>query len=123
VTAMTARLAENTENTEETENEDAYYVVIPDDVWQHEPEEPEVTEEEDLEVYDEDLYYLDREPKPLSFGAVTGVGGVSGSLAFGLLTGAVVGSPAGLAAGLAAGIFGGLMGRSVAEEFYDRRHN
>ncbi|SDY98317.1 hypothetical protein SAMN05421504_108120 [Amycolatopsis xylanica] len=112
---MTAALDERPED-------DTYYLVIPEDVWLNQtPELPDPPEEP--EVYEEDFYYLEQARKPLSLAACTGLGGASGSLAFGIATGAVIASPVGMVAGIAAGIFGGLMGSSLAEELYDRKHS
>jgi hypothetical protein len=99
--------------------EDAYYIVIPDQVWfgQKAPVEARERGEEDSETY----YLPPLEPRaPLSLGAVTGIGGVSGSVVFGVVAGALATSPVGLVIGVAAGIFGGLMGSSLAEEIHDR---
>ncbi len=96
------------------------YLVIPDDIWLHQAPSISDTEEKAERVeYD---YYLEHEDKPISRGTVTGLGGGTASLVFGVTTGLVVATPVGIAIGVAAGIFGGLMGRSLAEEFYDRRH-
>jgi len=99
--------------------EDAYYIVIPDRVWfgQKAP----VAEPEHREEATETYYLPPLEPRqPLSLGAVTGIGGVSGSLVFGVVAGALATTPIGLVVGVAAGIFGGLMGSSLAEEIHDR---
>ncbi len=99
--------------------EDAYYIVIPDQVWfgQKAPAEVRERSEETAETY----YLPPLEPRPpLSLGAITGLGGVSGSLVFGVVAGALATSPAGLVVGVAAGVFGGLMGSSLAEEIHDR---
>ncbi len=94
------------------------YIVIPQDVWEDQvPPLPPVEEEETV-----DDGFLECEPKPLSLGAYTGLGGASGSLAFGIAAGALVTSPIGLVIGVAAGVFGGLMGHSLAEELYERKH-
>lgn len=104
------------------DEQDTYYLVIPEDVWLDQtPDVPEP--EEEVEVYEEDFYHLDRAGKPLSLATFTGLGGASGSLAFGVVTGVLVTSPVGLVVGIAAGIFGGLMGSSLAEELYDRKHS
>jgi hypothetical protein len=107
----------------EQEDADLRYLVVPEHIWQREAapvtEEPQSVE--DTELYEEDLYYLESEAKPLSLTAFTGLGGAAGSILFGVAAGAVAASPVGLVAGVAAGIFGGLMGRSVAEEFYARK--
>ncbi|WP_370947147.1 hypothetical protein AB5J62_06220 [Amycolatopsis sp. cg5] len=113
---MTAALDERPED-------DTYYLLIPEEVWLHQtPDLPEPEEPEDLED-EEDFYYLEQERKPLSLATFTGLGGASGSLAFGVATGAVIASPVGMVVGIAAGIFGGLMGSSLAEELYDRKHS
>lgn len=95
------------------------YLVIPEEAWLNQrPSTPDT--EDDVRVeYD---YYLQHEEKPLSKSAVTGFGGGTASLVFGVTTGLVIATPVGIAVGVAAGIFGGLMGRSLAEEFYERRH-
>lgn len=95
------------------------YLVIPDEVWLN--QSPSTSDTEEIEQVEYD-YYLEHEEKPLSKSAVTGLGGGTASLVFGVATGLVIASPVGIAVGVAAGIFGGLMGRSLAEEFYDRRH-
>ncbi|HET6706638.1 hypothetical protein [Amycolatopsis sp.] len=100
--------------------EDAYYIVIPRQAWFGQKSPAEVPERS--EDVSETYYLPPLEPRPpLSLGAVTGIGGVSGSLVFGVVTGALATSPLGLAIGVAAGIFGGLMGSSLAEEIHDRR--
>jgi hypothetical protein len=106
---------------EEPALDDAYYIVIPEQVWlgQKAPVEERDRGEETSETY----YLPPLEPRaPLGLGALTGIGGVSGSLVFGVVAGALATSPLGLAAGVAAGIFGGLMGSSLAEEIHDRKH-
>jgi hypothetical protein len=100
--------------------EDAYYVVIPDEVWLG--QKPSIPAPERDEEASETYYLPPLEPRPpLSLGAVTGIGGASGSLAFGIVAGALATSPIGLVIGVAAGIFGGLMGSSLAEEIHDRK--
>ncbi|WP_290058280.1 hypothetical protein [Amycolatopsis solani] len=97
----------------------ADYIVIPGHVWfgQKAP----VPEREHSEEATETYYLPPLEPRPpLSLGAVTGIGGVSGSLVFGVVAGVLATSPLGLVIGVAAGVFGGLMGSSLAEEMHDR---
>lgn len=97
----------------------ACYVVIPDHVWfgQKAPVPERERGEETTETY----YLPPLEPRPpLSLGALTGIGGVSGSLVFGVAAGVLATSPLGLVIGVAAGVFGGLMGSSLAEEMHDR---
>lgn len=96
------------------------YLVIPDEVWLN--QQPPIPDTEEVEQVEYD-YYLAHEEKPLSKSAVTGFGGGTASLVFGVTTGLVIATPVGIAVGVAAGIFGGLMGRSLAEEFYERRHD
>ncbi|WP_410666504.1 hypothetical protein [Amycolatopsis sp. cmx-4-68] len=102
-----------------TTSADAHYIVIPDRVWfgQKSPASERERSDEVAETY----YLPPLEPRPpLSLGAVTGIGGLSGSLAFGVVAGALATSPLGLVIGVAAGVFGGLMGSSLAEEIHDR---
>lgn len=102
--------------------DDAYYIVIPDQVWlgQKAPVEERDRGEEISETY----YLPPLEPRPpLSLGAATGIGGVSGSVVFGVVAGVLATSPLGLVIGVAAGIFGGLMGSSLAEEIHDRKQS
>ncbi|MFD8499167.1 hypothetical protein [Amycolatopsis sp. NPDC059657] len=114
---MTAALDERPED-------DTYYLLIPEDVWLNQtPYAPEPPEEDEEEVYEEDFYHLEKAREPMSLATFTGLGGASGSLAFGIATGAVIASPVGMVVGIAAGIFGGLMGSSLAEELYDRKHS
>lgn len=99
---------------------DAYYIVVPEHVWfgQKAPAEPRERSEEVTETY----YLPPLEPRPpLSLGVVTRIGGVSGSVVFGVVAGALATSPIGLVVGVAAGVFGGLMGSSLAEEIHGRR--
>ncbi|ANN20014.1 hypothetical protein SD37_33355 [Amycolatopsis orientalis] len=97
------------------------YIVIPQDVWEHQDAPPPPDDEFEPDPED-DAEYLACEPEPLSLGAYTGLGGATGSLAFGIAAGALVTSPLGLAIGVVAGVFGGLMGHSLAEEVYERTH-
>jgi hypothetical protein len=97
------------------------YIVIPQDVWEREDAPPPPVDEFEPAPEDEEEY-LDCEPEPLSLGAYTGLGGATGSLAFGIAAGVLVASPMGLVVGVAAGVFGGLMGHSLAEEIYERKH-
>ncbi|MEU3626185.1 hypothetical protein [Amycolatopsis coloradensis] len=95
------------------------YLVVPETVWLGQaPSFPDSGPVERVE-YD---YYLRHEDKPLARSAVTGLGGGTASLVFGVTTGLVIASPLGIAVGVATGILGGLMGHSLAEEFYERRH-
>lgn len=101
--------------------EPTWYIAIPQDVWERQDAPPPPADE--FEPYPEDdADYLACEPQPLSLGVYTGLGGATGSLAFGIAAGVLVTSPMGLAIGLAAGVFGGLMGHSLGEEIYDRKH-
>ncbi|WP_181777665.1 hypothetical protein [Amycolatopsis pittospori] len=95
------------------------YLVIPDEVWSGQT--PSTSDGERAERVEYD-YYLEHEDKVPSRGTVTGMGGGTASLLFGVTTGLLIATPAGIAVGVAAGIFGGLMGRSLAEEFYERRY-
>lgn len=99
------------------------FLVIPDEVWLNQSPSISDTDEDGQSEPAEYDYYLEHEDKPLSKRAVTGFGGGTASLVFAVTTGLVVATPVGIVAGVAAGIFGGLMGRSLAEEFYDRRHD
>ncbi|MFI9452700.1 hypothetical protein [Amycolatopsis sp. NPDC052450] len=101
--------------------EPTQYIVIPQDVWEREDAPPPPVGE--FEPYPEDeAEYPAYEREPLSVGAYTGLGGATGSLAFGIAAGALAASPLGLAIGVVAGVFGGLMGHSLAEEVYERTH-
>ncbi|UMP01290.1 hypothetical protein [Amycolatopsis sp. EV170708-02-1] len=95
------------------------YLVIPREAWLNQRPSIPDTEDDGQVEYD---YYLEHDEKPISKSVVTGFGGGTASLVFGVTTGLVVATPVGIAVGVAAGIFGGLMGRSLAEEFYERRH-
>ncbi|KZB87145.1 hypothetical protein [Amycolatopsis regifaucium] len=98
------------------------YIVIPQDVWERKDAPPPPPDDEFEPYSEDDAEYLAREPEPLSLGAYTGLGGATGSLAFGIAAGVLVASPMGLVVGVAAGVFGGLMGHSLAEEIYERKH-
>lgn len=95
------------------------YLVIPEEFWLDQAPSLSDTDEVERAEYD---YYLEHEERPLSRSTVTGFGGGTASLVFGVTTGLVIATPVGIAVGVAAGIFGGLMGRSLADEFYQRRH-
>ncbi len=95
------------------------YLVIPDEVWFG--QSPSTSDAEVVERAEYD-YYLEHEDKVPSRTAVTGMGGGTASLLFGVTTGLLIATPAGIAVGVAAGIFGGLMGHSLADEFYERRY-
>ncbi|MCR6489634.1 hypothetical protein M8542_43150 [Amycolatopsis sp. OK19-0408] len=97
------------------------FIVIPQEVWEHEDAPPPPADE--FETFPEDdVEFVPCEPKPLSLAAYTGLGGASGSLVFGIAAGVLMTSPLGLVIGVAAGAFGGLMGHSLAEELYERTH-
>ncbi|MGW4127307.1 hypothetical protein [Amycolatopsis japonica] len=102
--------------------EPTQYIVIPQDVWEHQDSPPQPVDEFEPYPEEDDADFLACEPTPLSVGAYTGLGGATGSLAFGIAAGALVASPLGLVIGVAAGVFGGLMGHSLAEEVYERTH-
>ncbi|MER6666194.1 hypothetical protein ABT256_16765 [Amycolatopsis japonica] len=102
--------------------EPTQYIVIPQDVWEHQDSPPPPVDEFEPYPEEDDADFLACEPTPLSVGAYTGLGGATGSLAFGIAAGALVASPLGLVIGVAAGVFGGLMGHSLAEEIYERTH-
>ncbi|HET6285844.1 MAG TPA: hypothetical protein VFG15_03705 [Amycolatopsis sp.] len=102
--------------------EPTQYIVIPQEVWERE-DAPPLPPADEFEPDPEDAAeFLACEREPLSLGAYTGLGGATGSLAFGIAAGVLVASPMGLVVGVAAGVFGGLMGHSLAEEIYDRKH-
>ncbi|WP_410657294.1 hypothetical protein [Amycolatopsis sp. lyj-112] len=97
------------------------YLVIPEEFWLGQSPSLSDTDTDEAERTEYD-YYLEHEERPLSRSTVTGFGGGTASLVFGVTTGLVIATPVGIAVGVAAGIFGGLMGRSLAEEFYQRHH-